>query len=113
MADMQSDVVVYTATAGGVVASVAAAREGATVMLVEPGRHLGGMLSGGLGHSDVLGQEQIIGGIAADVYRRMARRYGRKDAKAAFDFEPHVAEDTLRELLSEAGVWCSTSRSNL
>ena len=36
---MQSDVVVYTATAGGVVASVAAAREGATVMLVEPGRH--------------------------------------------------------------------------
>jgi hypothetical protein len=101
---MQSDVVVYTATAGGVVASVAAAREGATVMLVEPGRHLGGMLSGGLGHSDVLGQEQIIGGMAAEVYRRMARRYGWEDAKGAFDFEPHVAEDTLREMLSEAGV---------
>jgi hypothetical protein len=99
-----ADVVVYTATASGVVASVAAARSGAKVVLVEPGRHLGGMLSGGLGHSDVDGQEHIIGGLAAEVFRRMARHYGREAADGAFDFEPHVAEETLKQMLDEAGV---------
>lgn len=99
-----ADIVVYSATAGGVTASVAAARQGATVVLVEPGQHVGGMLSGGLGHSDVLGQQQIIGGLAREVYERMARRYGSPDASKAFDFEPHVAEETLRDMLREAGV---------
>jgi hypothetical protein len=99
-----ADVVVYTATAGGVTASVAAARHGVSVVLIEPGQHVGGMLSGGLGHSDVLGQEGIIGGIAKEVYQRMAKHYGFVDAKAAFDFEPHVAEQTLRDMLHEAGV---------
>ncbi len=56
-----ADVVVYTATAGGVTASVAAARPGAKVVLIEPGQHVGGMLSGGLGHSDVFGQEVAEG----------------------------------------------------
>jgi len=99
-----ADIVVYSTTAGGVTASVAAARQGATVVLVEPGHHVGGMLSGGLGHSDVGGQPQIIGGLAREVYERMARRYGSPDASKAFDFEPHVAEETLREMLREAGV---------
>ncbi len=99
-----TDVIVYTATASGVVASVAAARMGESVLLLEPGRHLGGMLSGGLGHSDVLGQESLIGGICLEVYQRIAKRYGREDAQQAFDFEPHVAEQVLAEMLEEAGV---------
>jgi len=99
-----ADVVVYTATASGVVASVAAARSGAHVVLVEPGRHLGGMLSGGLGHSDVDGQERLIGGLAAEVFARMAKHYGKDATDGAFDFEPHVAEETLRQMLDEAKV---------
>ena len=102
--EVTADVVVYAATASGVTASVAAAREGMKVVLVEPGRHVGGMLSGGLGHSDVLGQEEIIGGLAAEVFRRMTRHYGKEDMKEAFDFEPHVAEDALKGILREAGV---------
>jgi len=102
--EITADVVVYTATASGVTAGVAAAREGMDVVLVEPGMHVGGMLSGGLGHSDVLGQENIIGGLAAEVFRRMARHYGKEAIKDAFDFEPHVAEDTLKEMLREVGV---------
>ena len=43
------DVVVYGGTAAGVLTAVTAAREGLTVALLEPGRHLGGMVSGGLG----------------------------------------------------------------
>ncbi|MFM8336792.1 MAG: FAD-dependent oxidoreductase, partial [Opitutaceae bacterium] len=44
-----SDVLVYGGTSGGVAAAVAAARRGRRVVLIEPGRHLGGLTSGGLG----------------------------------------------------------------
>jgi hypothetical protein len=95
------DVVVYGATAGGVVAAVAAAREGASVALVGPGRHVGGMLSGGLSRSDVERQETLIGGLAAEVFARIGDRYG---GGPGWRFEPHVAEEVLLELLGEAGV---------
>lgn len=45
----QYDVVVYGGTAGGVMAAIAAANLGVRVALLEPGRHVGGMISGGLG----------------------------------------------------------------
>jgi hypothetical protein len=99
-----ADVAVYSATAGGAVASVAAARQGAKVVLIEPGRHVGGMFSGGLSHSDVYGQENLIGGVVEEVFRRIAAHYGKEGAKAGFKFEPHVAENTLKAMLDEAGV---------
>jgi ribulose 1,5-bisphosphate synthetase/thiazole synthase len=48
----QYDVVIYGATASGVTAAVAAARDGAKVVLIEPGKHIGGMVTGGLSHTD-------------------------------------------------------------
>jgi NADPH-dependent 2,4-dienoyl-CoA reductase/sulfur reductase-like enzyme len=54
------DVVIYGGTAGGVIAAVAAAREGLNVALVTPDRHLGGMVSGGLGWTDY-GRKEVIG----------------------------------------------------
>lgn len=101
---IRADVVVYTATAGGAMASVAAARQGAKVVLVEPGRHVGGMLSGGLGQTDVRGQKDLIGGLTKEVFQRMAVHYGKDDASEVFNFEPHVAENTLKAMLREAGV---------
>ena len=44
-----SDVAVYGATAAGVAAAVAAREYGASTVLVDSGRHVGGMVSGGLG----------------------------------------------------------------
>src|SRR4051794_41829077 len=61
------DLVVYGGTAGGVMTGVAAAREGLTVALVEPGRHLGGMVSGGLGWTDY-GKKEVIGGFLVQVF---------------------------------------------
>ena len=57
------DVVVYGGTAGGVIAAVAAAREGLNTALLEPTGHVGGMVSGGLGFTDV-GKKEVIGGYA-------------------------------------------------
>lgn len=94
------DVVVYGATAGGVVAAVAAAKEGATVALLEPGRHVGGMTSGGLGATD-FGRKQVIGGMARHFYEELGEHYGEP---ISWYFEPHQAERVLREWLHEARV---------
>ena len=43
-----ADVCVYGGTASGVMAAVAAKREGKSVIIVEPARALGGMIGGGI-----------------------------------------------------------------
>ncbi len=92
---------VYGATAGGVVAAIAAARQGLRVALADPTEHVGGMVSGGLGRTDVERQETLIGGLARELFARIGRRY---DATIAWRFEPKVAELVMREWLDEAGV---------
>ena len=116
------DVVVYGGTSGGVVAAVQAARMGKSVVLIEPGRHLGGLTSGGLGATDI-GNKQAIGGAVARVLsprpsplsttptpgsRRRATSTrpasdGRSiDEDTMWSFEPHVAEAVFRDMLREA-----------
>ena len=71
------------------------------MLLVAAGRHVGGMLSGGLSRSDVERQETLLGGLAAEVFRRIDAHYGQP---VGWRFEPHVAEAVLDKLLGEAGV---------
>ncbi len=94
------DVVVYGATASGVAAAVAAARQGARVALVEPGSHLGGMVSGGLGHTDT-GRIETLGAISLEFYKRVGRHYNQP---VAWEIEPHVAEDVFKTMAREAKV---------
>ncbi len=94
------DVVVYGATAAGVIAAVAAAREGAHVALLEPGQHVGGMVSGGLGWTD-FGNKAVIGGMSLEFFQRTGKKY---NTTIAWTFEPHVAETVYKELLAEAKV---------
>src|SRR5712671_3047874 len=68
------DVVVYGGTPGGIVAAVAAAREGASVVVIEPTRWIGGMVTGGLAKSDI-GRQETIGGCAREFFTRAAARY--------------------------------------
>src|SRR5689334_729747 len=51
-ADAECDVLVYGSTPGGFCAAIAAAREGASVILLEPTNHVGGVNTGGLSFSD-------------------------------------------------------------
>jgi hypothetical protein len=48
----EADVIVYGSKPGGFCAAIAAAREGASVILLEPTEHVGGLNTGGLSHSD-------------------------------------------------------------
>lgn len=121
-AQKPADVVVYGGTSGGIAAAVQAAQMGRSVVLIEPGRHLGGLSSGGLGSTDI-GNKQAIGGVACEFYRRIRRYYDRPEAwkqetfeqyrcrvKGLVDsdtmwrFEPHVAEAVFRHWLAEAKV---------
>ncbi len=95
-----SDVVVYGATAGGVIAAIAAADEGLHVIVLEPGRHVGGMVSGGLSRTDH-GNKAVIGGLSRGFYERLGKHYGEK---ITWYPEPSVAEKVLRDWLKEAGV---------
>ncbi|NIA12599.1 MAG: FAD-dependent oxidoreductase [Nitrospiraceae bacterium] len=94
------DVVVYGGTAGGVVGAIAAANEGLQVALLEPGRHVGGMVSGGLGRTD-FGKKSVIGGMSLEFFERAGDHYGED---VSWFFEPHVAEEIFRAWLDEAGV---------
>ena len=94
------DVVVYGATAGGTIASIAAADAGASVVLLEPGRHVGGMATGGLGWTDH-GRREVIGGLSREFYERLGKHYG---CDIEWYPEPHAAEKVLNDWLKEAGV---------
>jgi len=105
------DVVVYGGTAGGVVTAVSAAREGLKVALIEPGSHLGGMVSGGLSYTDI-GRREVIGGYALEFYWRAGRHYEtrRQGHDVSWYHEPHVAEEIFRQMLNETGVVVLTGR---
>jgi len=96
----QYDVVVYGGTAGGVIAAVAAAEQDVSVVLLEPGRHVGGMVSGGLGATD-FGRKSVIGGMSREFFTRVGRHY---NEPIAWYFEPHVAEQVFKDWLKEAQV---------
>jgi hypothetical protein len=97
-----TDVAVYGATGAGVAAAVAAAEAGAQTRLVAPETHVGGMVSGGLGWTDV-GDTRVLGGFARRFYGAVAEHYGRPlwGVKGP---EPHVAERILERFLEQAGV---------
>jgi hypothetical protein len=95
------DVIIYGATASGVMASIAAASEGAQVILLEPRNHVGGMLTGGLGHTDMNRQQNLIGGQAREFFLRTGRHYGKN---LSWFFEPSVAEKILRDWLADCKV---------
>jgi hypothetical protein len=94
------DICVYGGTSGGVIAAYTARKMGKSVLLVEPGRHLGGLSSGGLGYTDI-GNKYAVTGLGLDFYRRTGRQYGQFEA---WIFEPHIAEDVFMQYIHAAKV---------
>lgn len=111
-ASATADVVVYTGNPGGITAAIAAARQGSSVLLVEPSAYVGGIIAqGGLCVSDI-GHHETIGGLARNFFERTADHYrttyGEKSAQfrasvveglAGASFEPKVAEAVFEKML--------------
>ena len=99
----------------------AAARQGARTVLVDPAPRVGGMCSGGLGHTD-RGNSIVIGGFAQEFFEHNRQHYhanetvGGKpgtvchgdthgtDIGCGFYLEPHVAEGVFVQMLADAKV---------
>ncbi len=109
------DVIVYGATPGGFCAAIAAAREGAKVVLLEPSTHVGGVNTGGLSFSD---SNQTVRstllGLFEEWHTRIAADYAARGVKLPYDvavkdnavwtYEPHVAARVTDAMLKAAGV---------
>ncbi len=111
----QADVIVYGATPGGFCAAIAAAREGASVILLEPTAHIGGVNTGGLCFSDSNQTvRSTVMGLFDEWHTRVAKDYQQRGVTLPYKvsvkdnekwtYEPHVAAKITREMLDEAGV---------
>jgi len=96
-----AEVVIYGGNASAVMAAVASARNGADTVLVNPGTHLGGMVSGGLGVTDA-GRAASIGGIAYEFFLNLGAAYQTRNP--AFRHEPHVAEQVFQKMLASEKI---------
>lgn len=94
------DICIYGGTSAGVIAAHTAAQLGKKVLLVEPGMHLGGMTSGGLGYTDI-GNKYVITGLSRNFYRKVGKHYGKLEQ---WTFEPHVAEDIFKEYVKHSNI---------
>lgn len=120
-AQESADVIVYGSTPGGFCAAIAAAREGASVILLEPTQHVGGLSTGGLSHCDSnqMRRETLMG-LFDEWHRRVVKDYTDRGLPAPYDptlkdtakwtFEPHVAMRVTKAMLKEAGVAVQTGR---
>ncbi len=115
VAEDSADVIVYGSTPGGVCAAIAAAREGASVILLEPTGHVGGMNTGGLSHCDSNQMARTtVMGLFDEWHTRVVQDYTDRGFPAPYNpsvkdqsrwtFEPHVAMRVTMQMLDEAGV---------
>jgi len=107
---VETDVVVYGGTSGGVSAAVAAARLGKSVALLSLNKHVGGMTASGLGVTDIGpgNDTSYVSGISREFYKRVGAAYG--SSNPVIWFEPHVAENVFWQMLAEAGVQVYSNR---
>jgi hypothetical protein len=103
------DVVIVGGTPGGIMAAVAAARNGRSVVLLERTTHIGGLPANGLGATDIHTRGATAGlflDFVGRVRKHYVTKYGEKSeqVKACSDgyrFEPHVAEAIFEAMLKE------------
>jgi len=123
---LSADIIVYGDTSAAVVAAVQAKKEGKSVILVAPQKHLGAMTSAGLGFTDS-GRAYTIGGMSKEFYHRVWLEYQKDSAwslqkrnefgaqgqgtaainnetQTMWVFEPKVAERIYDQWLEEYGV---------
>ncbi len=104
---LEYDVVVYGGVPCGIMAAIAAAREGAQTLLLEPTQHIGGLSTSGINTAETEHMlPWTIGGLAAEFYRRLGAHYGTNQPE--YYFESSVAEKTYLAMLREAGVQVRT-----
>jgi len=108
-AQAQYDLVIVGGTPGGIMAAIAAAKQGKTSVILERTAHIGGLPANGLGATDIATRGATTGLFAefiARVKKHYVTTYGEgskqvKDCSEGFHFEPNVGESVLEQMLAE------------
>src|SRR6187549_3968920 len=99
------DVLVYGATPGGIAAALAAAEDGQRVLLVEPTRRIGGLMTNGLSHTDFRTFEGLTGAFldfSKRVEAHYRKTYGADSAQVKDSFRGTHAEPKVNLLVFES-----------
>lgn len=111
VAPIEADVVVIGGTPGGLMAAIAAARAGSSVIVLERSDHIGGLPANGLGATDIT-TRGATGGLFLEFVRRNTEHYREtygadslqyRVCRNGYHFEPSVAEQTFHHLLAGHG----------
>lgn len=94
------DICVYGGTASGVIAAYSAKKMGKSVVLIEPGKYLGGMTTGGLGSTDI-GNKYAVTGLSRLFYRRIGTHYNKFEQ---WTFPPSVAMQEITRFVNDANL---------
>lgn len=97
-----ADICIYGGSSAGVIAAYAAAKCGNSVILIEPGKMIGGLTTGGLGKTDA-GIKESITGLSLQFYQRVAQKYGLSPGEQ-WTFEPRVALGVMQDYIREGKV---------
>src|SRR5688572_25281147 len=100
-ATLQADVCVYGATSAGIIAAYTAKKLKNTVVIIDPGKHIGGLTTGGLGFTDI-GNKYAVTGLGLDFYRRIGKHYGKFES---WVFEPRIASTVFAQYLYAAQIY--------
>lgn len=76
----RAGVVIYGGSPGGLAAAEAVCREGLSVIVIEPGPHIGGMITGGIAITDT-GTPHLVGGIARQFFMEVEQETVRTSGK--------------------------------
>jgi len=93
-----ADVVIYGGTPAGIAAAIGSAREGATVVLIEPTPRIGGLVTSGLSHTDFHSLESLTG-VFLEFSRRVETHYARE-----FGPESQQVKESWRGTFAEPKV---------
>ena len=97
-----ADICIYGASSAGVIAAYAAVKCGNSVILVEPGKMIGGLTTGGLGKTDA-GLKESITGLSLQFYQRVAKKYGLVSGEQ-WTFEPRIALEVMQDYVREGKI---------
>ncbi len=103
------DLVIVGGNPGGIMAAIAAARQGKTSVILERTNYIGGLPANGLGATDIATRQATTGlfsEFTARIKQYYIHKYGEnsqqvKDCSDGFHFEPSVAAVVYQEMLNE------------
>ena len=124
------DMVIYGGTSAGVSAAIQASRMDKSVIIIEPGDHVGGLTTGGLGATDI-GNKKAIGGISREFYQNIKKYYenpdnwqwqtreeyfslqerrSREGEDAMWTFEPSAAKKVFEDMMDKENIVLVTGK---